>query len=469
MSEGRQVTRRSLLFGLGGRLRARSDPPAAADGPARYSLAAAARNVATGELSPVDLMRTALAQIARAEPSRRAFVTRVDVERCMDLARQAEYDIEMGGYHGRLHGIPLVVPDSLAVEGVRQEAGAPHLQRWVPTADATVVRRLREAGAIIVGKTAVADWGLAHGSLAVHDLTHPEGGVTGTDGGAAAAVAAHFALAATGTDTSGGLRSSALACGLVGLKPTYGRVSRSGVTGVSLSLDHVGCIAARAEDAALLLGAIAGPDPADPATMANRTTPDFTAGLSRGIEGWTIGLAPADVVSAASPDALAAFASAVGVFRGLGCTLCDVSLPDMRLVAAAHRIVEIVEAAAYHRELLRRPPETYDPDNGVRLRLIAGSLLPEAAYERAQQVRTAVTEELGTALAEVDVLLTPGWRSDDPAPPWATLFNLTGFPAIVVPSAVEDHPGAGIQIAGRPFEEQTILTAAHSYEFAARR
>jgi len=467
-----RVSRRAFLRGVGIRAGSRDEPPD--ERLARLTIAQAGRMIASRELSPVDLMRGLLARIERLEPVVGAFATLADPEQCLNQAREAEAEIQARGYRGKLHGIPVGVKDTHYTAGLRTSASSPILGSFVPTWDATVVTKLKAAGAIIVGKTNLPEWSMGGGTPGTHNPWDLEGDPGGSSGGSAAAIAADLLLGATGADTGGSIRSPAIRCGVVGLKPTYGRVSLRGIIPISWSLDHVGPIAKTVEDAALLLNGIAGHDPGD-RTSSREPVPVYNARLRRGVRGWNIGVPPRDLVESQSPDAVAAFEAALEVFRGRGATVREVTLPKtFGAVYACQRIIRIAEAGAAHRPYLRSGAE-YGAQSTVRRQVLAGSVLPAASYQRAQQVRAVFISEMRELFADVDVMVTPGWEtSADPrgfpsAPLLSVMWNLCGFPAIVLPAGFTSGSPSrplGIQIAGRSFEEETILTAANTFEQA---
>src|SRR5439155_19874226 len=265
-------------------------------------------------------------------------------------------------------------------------------------------------------------------------------------------------LGATGGDTSGSVRLPASVCGIVGLKPTYGRVSRYGVIAISWSLDHVGPIAKTVEDSALLLSAIAGYDPRD-RTTSRRAAPDYTARLKSGIERWKIGVPAPALVETHDRNALDAFYEALQVFRDLGAMVYEIAMPRTFFAAhACQRAIRLVEAAAYHRRYLKTGAD-YGANSDVRRQVLIGSILPGAPYLRAQQVRASFVRELRAVFSAIDVFATPARESVGPpgasgARVFNTMFNLSGFPAISIPAGFStDPPGLpqGIQIAGRPF------------------
>jgi aspartyl-tRNA(Asn)/glutamyl-tRNA(Gln) amidotransferase subunit A len=415
-----------------------------------------------------------LARIDRLEPQVGAFVTRVDPEACLAQAREAEAEIQARGYRGKLHGIPLGVKDTHYTAGIRTTARSPILGDFVPEWDATVVTKLKAAGAIIVGKTNLPEFSMGGATPGTHNPWDLRDDPGGSSGGSAAAIAADMLIGATGGDTGGSIRSPSIRCGVVGLKPTYGRVSLRGIVPISWSLDHVGPITKTVEDAALLLNGIAGHDPED-ATSSRAPVPVYNARLRRGVRGWRIGVPGNALLEGQSAENLGAFAAALEVFRGRGATVQEIALPSTFGASyACQRIIRIAEAAAYHRHFLRSAAD-YGSGSTVRRQVLAGSLLSSSVYQRAQQVRAVFIREMRTLFEEIDVMVTPGWetsadtRGFASAPLLSAMWNLCGFPAIVIPAGFTSGTAGrplGIQIAGRPFEEETILTAAHTFEQA---
>ncbi len=469
MSEPRRLSRRAFLRGFGIPHGENEEEQLA-----RLSIAEAASRIASGEVSPVDLMRAVLARTERLEPRLGAFVARLDPEQCVELAKDAEHDLAMGRYRGKLHGMPVGVKDTHYTTELPTAARSPILAGFVPPFDATVVEKLKDSGAIIVGKTNLPEWSFGGATPGTHNPWDPTRDPGGSSGGSAAAVAADMLMAANGGDTSGSVRLPASVCGVVGLKPTYGRVSRRGVVAISWSLDHVGPLAKTVEDCAVVLGAIAGHDPGDPAS-ARVVVPDYLGRLKSGVKGWRIGVPPEALLQGADRDVRNAFHDGLQVFRDAGALVQEVALPESFFAAqACQRVIRICEAAAYHRRYLRTGAD-YGADTFVRPQVVAGSLIPAAAYHRAQQMRTLFIRELRATFREIDVFVTPARDTVAPpgrfgATPLNTMFNLSGFPAVVVPAGFStDPPGLplAIQIAGRPFEEATILAAAFAYEQAA--
>ncbi len=484
MSRLPRLTRRTFLKSaaastaalsmLGGRTMTGSASQTASDLTA-LTIAEVAPLIASRRVSPVELMQATLDRIATLEPRIGAFVTIVP-ELALEVAREAEREIMAGRYRGPLHGIPFGVKDTHYTRGILTTARTPVRADFRPDFDATVVVKLKEAGAILVGKLNLPEWSFGGATPGTHnpwDLSRTPGG---SSGGSAAALAARMLAAATGGDTSGSIRQPALLNGVVGMKPTYGRVSRHGVVAISWTLDHVGPMTRTVEDNALLLNVLAGYDPQDP-NSANVPVPDYTRALERGTHGVRIGIPERALLSRHHPDVLRAYDAALGVIAGLGATIQEVPMPaSYPGMAPAHNIIRICEAASYHRPFLVADADRYGTGSNVRRDVEAGSLLTAAQYEQAQKVRARFTRELRVLFDTFDAWVMPG----NAAPagveaPGSTgfdldrMFNLTGFPSLAVPMGFSaDPPGLplGLQIAAAPFQEETIYALAQAYQMA---
>ncbi len=435
--------------------------------------------------SAVELTEAVLARTEAVEPRVHAYIT-LTADQARAAAAAADGEIGAGRYRGPLHGIPIGLKDNFYTAGVRTTAGAKVLADFVPTQDATVVTRLRAAGAVITGKLNLHE--LAIGST----TTNPHYGAThnpwnldhipgGSSGGSGAALAAGLCFAATGTDTRGSIRNPAALCGVVGFKPTYGRVSIFGVVPLSWTMDHAGPLARTVEDVALVMNAIAGYDPQD-ATTVDVPVPDFTSGLGQPIRGLRLAVVRNWFFDALDPEVRAALETAIGVFRGLGATVEDVELSSL---TPTHEVFEVItrpEAAAWQHELLAARPDDYGAD--VRMGLEMGELILAIDYIRALQLRRIMADEQYALLRRYDGLLAPTRAA--PAAPIgvaATVvdsreiaigrqgltapFNLSGIPAISVPCGFSTAGlPIGMQVAGRPWDEVTVLRIAHAYEQA---
>jgi aspartyl-tRNA(Asn)/glutamyl-tRNA(Gln) amidotransferase subunit A len=449
------------------------------------TIAEAARRIARKDLSPVELTQAALARIERFNPRLNAFIT-ILREESVAAAKAAEQEIMAGKLRGPLHGIPIALKDLCATEGIRTTAGSKILAQSIPTEDAAVAARLAEAGTILLGKLHMNEF--AYGPDgdnphygAVHNPWNTACITGGSSSGSGAAVAASLCLGALGTDTGGSIRIPAALCGIVGLKPTYGRVSRHGLTPLSWSLDHAGPMAKTVEDAALLLRAMAGHDARDPSTV-RRPVPDYAAALSGDIRGLRVGLPRTYFYDVLDPEVEGAVRQAIDVVQGLGAVVTEVSWPALRYTTLAALIIVLVEAAAFHEHWLRTQAEAYHPE--IALRLKWGLLLPAPVYLKAQRLRARLFREVARLWAGVDVLLVPAtimpaYRIGEtlarfPRREMSTReallrlmrpFNLTGLPAVSIPCGfTAGGLPIGLQIAGKPFDEATVLRLGHAYE-----
>lgn len=444
-----------------------------------------ARQVAAKEISPVEVTRAALDRIAAAEPQLNAFVT-VLSETARIAAEKAEAEIRRGEYRGPLHGIPISLKDLVATAGIRTTAGSRVLAEWVPDETATVAARLEAAGAILLGKNNMLEFAYA--------ALHPDYGPTknpwahdrstsGSSSGSAAAVAAGMGFGSIGSDTGGSIRIPAAFCGIVGLKPTYGRVSRAGMVALSWSCDHVGPMTRTVGDNAAMLAAIAGPDPKDN-TSGNVPVPDYLAGLRTDLAGVRVGICEAYYRKPVDPVVQAAVEQAVAEMERLGATIIEVQLPPPSEAVPALIGLITPEATEFHLPWLRTRPEDYSP--AVRERLELGLLTPATSYLHAQRLRRQIIDRALKAFAGVDVIAMPtsptaatplggdlsASEEADPEMLAAAInftgpFDLTGFPALSLPCGFT--PGGlpiGLQLVAAPYEEARLYGIAHAYEQA---
>ena len=456
------------------------------------SVAEAADLIETKRVSPVDLTRVYLDRTRALDQELKAFITRPD-EETIAAARQAEREIARGGYRGPLHGIPIAIKDLINVAGVRTTGGSKILTDNVAPEDAPAVARLRAAGAIIYGKTALHEFAYGPTGINPHYGTpsNPWGADRvpgGSSSGSGVAVAAGLCAAALGSDTGGSIRIPASLCGVVGLKPTYGRVSRRGALPLAWSLDHIGPMARRVEDCALLLQVLAGHDPFDPAS-APVPVPDYRRDLRGGVACLKIGVVREYFFDHVDPEVVGAVEAAVGVLVAAGAEMQEVSFPLVQHAAMINAPIIQSEAAAYHLPFLRSHWHDYSPQ--VRLRLLGGLGATGAMYVNAQRARAIMVRQALELLQQVDVLLMPtepvvAPRVEEAARPDATVAvggrsegvvnaltrftrpcNLTGFPAISVPCGFSGSGlPIGLQLAGKPWDEATVLRAAYAYEQA---
>ena len=451
------------------------------------SVADLARLIATKEVSPVEIVRAHLDRIAALDGGLHAFIT-VTADAALDAARAAEGELAAGHSLGPLHGVPFALKDLFDTAGVRTTGGSKILADRVPTVDSTVARRLRAAGAILLGKLNMHEF--AYGPEGRNDhygtSRNPWDAVDtrvagGSSSGSGVAVAAGLAPAALGSDTGGSIRIPASLCGITGLKPTYGRVSRAGVLPLAWSLDHVGPMTRSAQDAALVLRALAGYDAADPTTSVLPVA-DYTAALTGSVKGLRVGLLRAFFLEAAAPEVRQAVEAAARALEGLGAQVDEVQLEHVASVAAASMAIVSAEALAYHAEWVRTRPGDYQPDVLDRLR--TGAFVSGVHYVRGQQARALFRAAVDEALAKRDVLLAPatpivatrvgeteavlGDGKTDVRSSLIRLtrpFNFSGHPACALPCGFTDGGlPIGVQIVGRPFDEATVLRAADAYQ-----
>ena len=449
--------------------------------PAFLTVAEASRLIARRELSPVELTEACLGRIAALDSQLDSFVT-ITAERARAEAKAAEAAITAAGPRSPLHGIPYCLKDIFDTAGIRTTAMSRLLADNVPTRDSHCQEKLAAAGAVLLGKNAT--WEFAHGGPSWDVLFPPARNPwdrtcspAGSSSGSAAAGAAGFAPATLGSDTGGSIRGPAAACGIAGLKPTYGLVSRRGVLPNCFSQDHAGPLAWTTEDVAILLQTIAGHDPEDPGS-ADVAIPDYAAALTGSVEGLVIGVPTAWLEKEAppSPATMAAFEAALDVFRGMGASVRPVTLPPIQQFDDAKKTLAIAELFTIHAADLRTRPELFGAS--LRYRIIAGGLVRAEDYIQAMRLRTDLARSLQAALSTVDVLMLP---TGEPAgklepvphsslftrPSLTAAFNVGGNPALSVCSGF-DARGLpfSLQIVGRLFDEATVLRAGDAYEKA---
>lgn len=432
-------------------------------------------------LSPLELTRALLDRVAAHDSQLNAFI-RLDAEAVLRDAATAERELLAGRRRSPLHGVPIAIKDIVDVAGDATTCHSKLMLDHVAAEDAAVVTRLREAGAILFGKTALHEFAVGGPAFDLpfppaRNPWNPAYHPGGSSSGAGTALAAGMVPLAIGTDTGGSVRNPAGACGLVGLKPTYGRVSRRGVFPLSFTLDHVGPLTRTVTDAALSLQVMAGQDPRDP-SCASAPTADYGQALERGLRGLRVGFVrhfhERDLH--ASPDVAAALDAAASLLRQEGAELRDIELPPLQHFAWPQRIIFHAEAWAVHSRWLCSRPQDYA---GVsRRKLLPGAFLGAGDYVQAQQHRTVMVDAVNRALREVDVLLTANsmetpCRVDDADEAARTYprharspFNLTGHPAIALMCGLSEELPLSMQLVGRPFDEATLLRAARGYERA---
>lgn len=439
------------------------------------------------KLSPVELVRGLLAHIEAVNPSINAFLT-VTGEHALNQARQAEREIGGGQYRGPLHGIPYAVKDLVATKGIRTTNGSKVTETWVPDYESTVTARLNRAGAILIGKLNLLEFAMGSGQAGLNGPARNPWSLSyspsGSSSGSGAALAAGMTPLAIGTDSGGSIRGPAKSCGIVGLKPTYGRVSRFGVTALSWTLDHVGPMARTVAGAAAMLQAIAGPDPADH-TASAEPVPDYTQSLTGNVKGLRLGIPSEYFFTNVHPETETALRRAIAVIEDMGVVLVDIKINNANLCGAASSVILSSESAAVHEKKLQQHPDLLDPL--VRERLEAGTFHSALDYIKALRLRTALIDEMRRVFETCDVLMLPAGnaapkldaeivRTDAPANPPPTprpdsfnIANVTGIPAIVLPCGFTAGPPPlplGIQFCARHFDEPALFRIAHAYQSA---
>ncbi len=437
------------------------------------------------EVSPLELTRDCLDRIEKLDPTLNAFIT-VMAESALAEARAAEIAISRGEWRGPLHGVPVALKDLIDTAGTRTTAASALFQNRVPSEDAEVVRRLRRAGAVIVGKNNLHEFAYGGSSLVsffgdVHNPWNAGHIAGGSSGGSAAAVAAGLCYAATGTDTAGSIREPAALCGCVGIKPTYGRVSARGVIPLSWSLDHVGPLAATVGDAAIVLQAIAGYDALD-LCSADVPVSDYVStvvsGRSEGTKSLRVGIPRAYFYDELDDEVRAAVEKALAV---IGTLVAHVR--DVQVEVSSDRTVQAAESFAYHAENVARTSELYGPETLRRIR--SGERISAAEYIQRRRELDQERRQARDIFADVDLLVTP--TMPIPAPAIADLkkdpaalrpvelallrntrpFNVWGLPAISVPCGfTKSGLPIGLQIAGPHWREDLVLRVASAYEQA---
>ena len=440
--------------------------------------AVSSREATLASLEALDGTGAALGAVARLTP-----------EAALAAADDADRARARGELVGPLHGVPLAHKDMFYRAGELAECGAAAMRGHRPEVTATVLARLDAAGAIDLGRLNMVEFALGitgHNAHTGHPRNpwDPERITGGSTSGGAAAVAAHLIPATLGSDTGGSIRYPAAACGLVGLKPTYGRVSRFGCMPLSFSLDHVGPLARSAADVALVMQAIAGADPADPTTSA-RPVPDYVASLEGHRRGWRVGIAEAGLDAEPDPEVAAAFRNAGTALAACGCTVVPAGVPSFTLLNALRRLVMLAEVAALHRERVEAEYGRFNAQTVARME--PGFGVSAVDYARALAARAPTLRRfVDEVFAEADLLALPTCPSPTPGiaetetggdPRFMALanrlgayvgpFNYLGLPALSVPMGLDARGmPLGLQLVGRPFAESLLLRVAHGYEQA---
>jgi len=445
------------------------------------SVAEAARLISTRKLSPVELTEACLGRIERLEGRLNAFIT-VTPDDALKASKAAADEIANGAYRGPLHGVPIALKDIFGLADVRMTAGSKIIAENVVPEDAEATSRMKAAGAIILGKLNLHEFAFGATGVNPHygSARNPwdtERITGGSSSGSAAAVASGECSAALGTDTGGSVRIPASLCGIVGLKPTYGRVSKRGVLPLSWSLDHVGPMTRTVEDAAIVLQRIAGHDVSDPSS-ADEPVPHYREALGDGVRGLRVGIPKQFFFENVDAEVENAVRSAIRLLEEMGAIVIEVEAPLISEIPGALTAIMLPEALAYHQPWMRERPEDYGDD--VRYRLELGATYPAVQYVQAQRLRRkAVQTWRNHVFSQVDLIATPTTpiaasrieegdlqvtfnliRFTNP-------FNFLGVPALSIPCGFTNEGlPIGLQLVGRWWEEATVLRAGHAFEQA---
>ena len=451
------------------------------------TLVRAARLLKRRKISALELTRACLARIERLQPTLNAFIT-ITAEHALRQARRADREIRKGKYRGALHGIPVSVKDLYSTKGIRTTAGSLILVDHVPTDNATTVTRLEKAGTVLIGKNNLHEWacGVSTDNPFFGTCHNPwqHGYIPGgSSGGSAAAVATTQGLGSLGSDTAGSIRIPAHMCGIVGHKPTYGLVPRTGIFPESWSFDHGGPMARTVEDTAILLQAIAGHDATDRSSLKARV-PSFTRQLKKGVRGLRIGVPRHYFFEGVDPSVGRLVRDAISNLEQLGARLVSIDIPEASIAMDCAFVIAWAEAVHYHRKWLRKRPQDYGPD--VQNLLQASSFYLATDYLQAQQVRTRIQDAFHRLFQTIDILATPACPL--PATPhgiqevqvrgrivsvlnkgasFTSAANVTGEPSCSVPCGfTKTGLPVGLMLQGRAGDDSTVLRTAYAYEQA---
>ena len=446
------------------------------------TIADASRDLAARKVSPVELTQSCLDRIAALDGTLNAFI-KVTPDRAMADARAAEQRQMSGTARGKLDGIPIGHKDIYGTAGIATTAHSKLLQNWVPDTDATTVRLLHEAGTVMLGKLATHEFAFGGPSFDLpwppaRNPWDPDHFTSGSSSGTGAAVAAGLILGGTGSDTGGSIRGPAVLCGIVGIKPTYGLCSRAGILPLAFSLDHAGPLAWTVEDCAMLLQAMAGHDPKDPASI-DQPVPNYTTGLGDGVRGVRVGIVRNwhERDRPVSPATQAGIDRAAAIWRDAGAIVSDVQLPSLWDFQAANFVILTAEAYSLHEPWMRE--RFHDYGERLRSRMVFGGLFAATDYIQAQRFRRELCAATSEASRDVDILLTAGAPAEAPRidnvpkfdglqqPGFTAPMNQTGWPAMCVPAGFGDGGlPVGVQICAKPFREALLFRAAQVLEHA---
>lgn len=453
-----------------------------------HSALALGQKIGSKEVSPVEVVDAFLQHIESQNPTLNAFIT-ITAEHAREQAKLRERDVMEGRIRSALHGVPYAPKDILATKGIRTTNGSQVSPDWVPDYESTITRRLNQAGAILIGKLNLLEFAMGSGVLSgfgpARNPWDTDYSPSGSSSGSGAALAARMVPLSIGTDTGGSIRGPAAACGVVGLKQTYGRVSRYGVTTLSWTLDHAGPMTRSVADAAAMLGVIAGADALDP-SATHDTVPDYERALRDRLEGLRIGVPQSYFFDDNTEDVERAVRKAIAQLEELGARVVDVDVPHADLAGSAGWIVAMAEAACFHEQRLKTSPEAFDPL--VFERLQTAKFYPATDYIKALRVRTLLQREMETVFEACDVMAVPGSSAvvgklpssdvagTDVKPGSSSvtfragntfLGNMTGYPAMTLPCGLSTSTPTlpiGVQLYGKPFDEQTLFRVGHAYQ-----
>ncbi len=444
--------------------------------------------IRSGDVSPVEATEAYLDRIGQIDGKLNSYIT-VCRDEALAEAQQAEKEIAAGNYRGPMHGLPVAVKDQFYTKGIRTTGGSAILKDLVPNEDATVVANLKAAGSVLLGKLNMSEYAMGDAFFHPFGTPHNPWDLSRNPGtsssGSGAATAAFLCATSLGEDTGGSIRGPASFCGLVGIRPSWGRVSRYGVLGASWSMDTVGPISRTTADCAMTLGAIAGYDPKDPSTW-DVPVPDYLSMLTGEIRGLKVGVIRERVdTEAVDPEVRDNVVQAIAVLGELGADIQEVSIPLIVHSAAISNTIILTDAAGVHRQGIDEHLGEYD--HNIQIRLLVGSIIPAQAHQKAIKLRQVLRQQILDALEKVDVLVMP--TSSIPASPIPTkagigskqevLDGLAGRRSFTAPFNVANTPAlsincgftsqnlpVGFQIAGKPFDEGTLFRVAHAYEQA---
>jgi aspartyl-tRNA(Asn)/glutamyl-tRNA(Gln) amidotransferase subunit A len=439
------------------------------------------------KVSPVEVTQAYLDRIEALNPKLNAFIT-VTKEQALAQARRAEQDIMAGKYIGPLHGLPYAPKDILATKGILTTNGSKVTADWVPNYESSVTERLSKAGGILLGKLNLLEFAMGSGVLSgfgpARNPWDTDYAPSGSSSGSGAALAAYMTPLSIGTDTGGSIRGPASFCGIVGMKQTYGRVSRYGVTTLAWTLDHAGPMTKSVADAAAMLQVIAGFDPKDP-TTSREPVPDYSKSLTGNVKGMRIGVPKTFFLETQNPQSEKAVKDAIQKLVSMGATTVDVNVPHAQYANAAGWTVAMAEAATFHERRLREKPQLFDPV--VRERLEAAKFYTATDYIKALRVRSILQDEFAKVFEKCDVMavsgggpatklespdlaksdVKPGAPSTAGRPGNTFIGNMTGYPEIVIPCGFTSGPPVlplTIGFYAKPFDESNLFRVAHAYE-----